>query len=130
MANFDIQYRPRTAIKAQVLADFIAELTPGEEKQKEEEPSPTPPEQPTEELDAPVAIEDVTASISDEKSNKEVDTAALIQKPLSEGDLSQNNDEDQATRPFSTWHMFHGNAWKLHVDGASNQRGARAGIVL
>lgn len=29
LANFDIQYEPWTAIKAQVLADFIAELTPG-----------------------------------------------------------------------------------------------------
>lgn len=28
LANFDIQYEPRTAIKAQVLADFIAEFTP------------------------------------------------------------------------------------------------------
>lgn len=39
-------------------------------------------------------------------------------------------DEDQVTVPFSTWHMFHGNAWKLHVDGASNQRGAGVGVVL
>jgi ribonuclease HI len=29
LANFDIHFEPRTAIKAQVLADFIAEFTPG-----------------------------------------------------------------------------------------------------
>lgn len=28
LANFDIRYEPRTAIKGQILADFIAELTP------------------------------------------------------------------------------------------------------
>ena len=28
--EFDIQYRPRTAIKGQVVADFIAEFTLGE----------------------------------------------------------------------------------------------------
>ena len=28
LGEFDIQYSPRTAIKAQVLADFISELTP------------------------------------------------------------------------------------------------------
>ncbi|KAH7836604.1 hypothetical protein Vadar_003351 [Vaccinium darrowii] len=28
LANFDIRYEPRTAIKGQALADFVAELTP------------------------------------------------------------------------------------------------------
>lgn len=32
LSEFDIQYRSRTAIKRQVVADFIAELTNGEEK--------------------------------------------------------------------------------------------------
>ena len=35
MGQFDIKYRPRAAIKAQVLADFIAEFT---YPYKEEEP--------------------------------------------------------------------------------------------
>ena len=30
LSEFDIQYRPRTAIKGQVVADFIAEFTPGD----------------------------------------------------------------------------------------------------
>ena len=32
LSEFDIQYRPRTAIKGQVVADFIAEFTNGEDK--------------------------------------------------------------------------------------------------
>ena len=32
MSEFDIQYCPRTAIKGQVVADFIAEFTNGEDK--------------------------------------------------------------------------------------------------
>ena len=32
LSEFDIQYRPRTVIKGQVVADFIAEFTNGEDK--------------------------------------------------------------------------------------------------
>ena len=32
LSKFDIQYRPRTAIKRQVVADFIAEFTHDEDK--------------------------------------------------------------------------------------------------
>ena len=32
LSEFDIQYRPRTAIKGQVVADFIAKFTNGEDK--------------------------------------------------------------------------------------------------
>ena len=31
LSEFDIQYRPRTAIKGQAVADFIAEFTLGED---------------------------------------------------------------------------------------------------
>ncbi|XP_058208218.1 uncharacterized protein LOC131321231 [Rhododendron vialii] len=34
LANFDIHFEPRTTIKAQVLADFIAEFTPGSPDEK------------------------------------------------------------------------------------------------
>ena len=39
LSKFDIDYRPRTAIKAQALADFVAEFTSmeGEPTDKEEE---------------------------------------------------------------------------------------------
>ena len=38
LSEFDIQYRPRTAIKGQVVADFIAEFTHDEDKGTEESP--------------------------------------------------------------------------------------------
>ena len=36
LSEFDIQYRPRIAIKGQVVADFIAEFTNGEDKGADE----------------------------------------------------------------------------------------------
>ena len=36
LSKFDIQYRPRTAIKGQVVADFIAEFTLGDSQGAEE----------------------------------------------------------------------------------------------
>ena len=36
LSEFDIQYHPRTAIKGQVVADFIAEFTHNEDKGAEE----------------------------------------------------------------------------------------------
>ena len=38
LSKFDIQYRPRTAIKGQVVVDFIAEFTHDEDKGAEESP--------------------------------------------------------------------------------------------
>ena len=38
LSEFDIQYRPRTAIKGQVVADFIAEFTRDEDKGAKESP--------------------------------------------------------------------------------------------
>ena len=38
LSEFDIQYRPRTAIKGQVVADFIVEFTHDEDKGAEESP--------------------------------------------------------------------------------------------
>ena len=37
LSRFDIEYRPRTAIKAQALADFIAEFTTPEHEENQEE---------------------------------------------------------------------------------------------
>ncbi|XP_058192262.1 uncharacterized protein LOC131309677 [Rhododendron vialii] len=80
LANFDIRFEPRTTIKGQVLADFIAELTP----------------QDTELL------------------NKPIPTQTVVEHQLS-------------PKP---WHLFQGDIWRLHVDGASNSNGAGAGVVL
>ena len=38
LSEFDIQYRPQTAIKGQVVADFIVEFTHGEDKGAKEFP--------------------------------------------------------------------------------------------
>ena len=38
LSKFDIQYRPRTTIKGQVVVDFIAEFTHDEDKGAEESP--------------------------------------------------------------------------------------------
>ena len=38
LSEFDFRYRPRTAIKGQVIADFIAEFTHDEDKRAEESP--------------------------------------------------------------------------------------------
>ena len=38
LSKFDIQYRPRTTIKGQVVADFIVEFTHDEDKGAEESP--------------------------------------------------------------------------------------------
>ena len=32
LSEFDVQYRPRTAVKGQIVADFIAEYTQSEDK--------------------------------------------------------------------------------------------------
>lgn len=80
LANFDIRYEPRTAIKAQVLADFIAEFTPGE--------------------------------------------------PSSSTLIPPQYDFVEQYKGSLQWDMFHGDYWKMHIDGASNQNGSRAGIVL
>ena len=37
LSQFDVEYRPRTAIKAQALADFIAEFTTPEDANSQED---------------------------------------------------------------------------------------------
>ena len=32
LSEYDVQYHPRTAVKGQIVADFIAEYTPSEDK--------------------------------------------------------------------------------------------------
>ena len=36
LSEFDIQYRPRNAIKGKVVSDFIAEFTNGESQEEDE----------------------------------------------------------------------------------------------
>lgn len=80
LANFDIHFEPRTIIKAQVLADFIAEFTP-----------------------------------------RSPDEEALVRP---------NYDMLEQSKARKTWNLFIGDVWKPHVDGASNNNGAGAGVIL
>ncbi|XP_058211603.1 uncharacterized protein LOC131323777 [Rhododendron vialii] len=105
LANFDIQFEPRTAIKGQALADLFVELTPG--LQDEANALATAAEE---------------ARIQDEKVSKE--TCSHSMEPLrARYTLGQK-------KPKRQWRLFSGDAWRMTVDGASNVHGASAGIVL
>ncbi|CAL9019626.1 unnamed protein product [Prunus brigantina] len=77
LSQYDLLYRPKTAIKAQALADFVVEFTP-------------------------TAKEEKMVTKSKEKAD---DTSPT--------DSNLPND-----------------MWQLHVDGASNHKGAGAGVVI
>ncbi|XP_016648291.1 PREDICTED: uncharacterized protein LOC103326881 [Prunus mume] len=77
LSQYDLLYRPKIAIKAQALADFVVEFTPTAEEEK-------------------------MATKSKEKTD---DTSPT--------DLNLPN-----------------NLWQLHVDGASNHKGAGARVVI
>ena len=84
LGEYGVEFQPRTAIKGQALADFIAEFTS------------TPP---TDEGDE-------NNESTEEKKDDHVESSK-----------KRTND------PI-------GPVWDLHVDGASNARGAGAGVVL
>ncbi|KAI5322759.1 hypothetical protein L3X38_031831 [Prunus dulcis] len=78
LSQYDLLYRPKTAIKAQTLADFVAKFTPSAEKEK---------------------------LVNQRKESSKTDgTSAEPSKPS--------------------------DMWQLRVDGASNQKGAGAGVVI
>ncbi|CAL8157571.1 unnamed protein product [Prunus armeniaca] len=78
LSQYDLLYRPKTAIKAQALADFVAEFTPSAEEEK---------------------------LVSKKKESSRADKTS--------------------TEPDQPRDML-----QLRVDGASNQKGAGAGIVI
>ncbi|KAI5338915.1 hypothetical protein L3X38_018187 [Prunus dulcis] len=78
LSQYDLLYRPKTAIKAQALADFVAEFTPSAEKEK---------------------------LVNQKKESSKADGTSA--EPSQPGDM-----------------------WQLRVDGASNQKGAGAGVVI
>jgi ribonuclease HI len=95
LANFDVRFEPRTSIKGQALADFIAELTPRLEGEIREMPPSEGTEEPTPN-NAP---------------------------PKQPNPIKKRSPPRKAV-------IYTGDKWRLHVDGASNCRGAGAGIVL
>ncbi|KAI5354380.1 hypothetical protein L3X38_007275 [Prunus dulcis] len=78
LSQYDLLYRPKTAIKAQALADFVAEFTPSAEKEK---------------------------LVNQNKERSKADGTSA--EPSQPRDM-----------------------WQLRVDGASNQKGAGAGVVI
>ncbi|CAL9022511.1 unnamed protein product [Prunus brigantina] len=78
LSQYDLLYRPKTAIKVQILADFVVEFTPSAEEEKWVDKR--------------------------KESSKADETSAKPSQPR--------------------------DVWQLRVDGASNQKGAGAGVVI
>ncbi|KAI5351644.1 hypothetical protein L3X38_004535 [Prunus dulcis] len=77
LSQYDLLYRPKTAIKAQALADFVVEFTPTAEEEK------------------------------------------MVTKSKEKADDTSPTDSNLPN-----------DMWQLHVDGASNHKGAGAGVVI
>ncbi|XP_058211474.1 uncharacterized protein LOC131323643 [Rhododendron vialii] len=105
LANFDIQFEPRTAIKGQALADFFAELTHG--------------------------LQDEANALANAAEEARIQEEEVLEGPSSRPaepfrarySLGRKKHKRQ-------WKLCSGDAWRLTVDGASNVHGAGAGIVL
>ncbi|XP_028053007.1 uncharacterized protein LOC114257443 [Camellia sinensis] len=133
LGQYDIKFRPRTAIKAQALADFVVEFAPG-----------THPVCPVDLAGANLAQPTVLA-IKTSVSSKagEGRRATALEKPgdFLEYVLNQGKERDQnepirdlklrsSQNPSDCWKLFIGEMWKLFVDRASNRNRAGLGIVL
>ncbi|CAL9028599.1 unnamed protein product, partial [Prunus brigantina] len=77
LSQYDLLYRPKTAIKAQALADFVVEFTPTAKEEK------------------------------------------MVMKNKEKADDTSPTDSNLPN-----------DMWQLHVDGASNHKGAGAGVVI
>ncbi|XP_028127434.1 uncharacterized protein LOC114323937 [Camellia sinensis] len=110
LGQYDIKFRPRSAIKAQALADFLAEFAPG--------------------MHTVCPIDLVGADLAQ---------PMVLTTKTSVGAQDEERDQNEPTRdlelrssqnPSDCWKLFISEMWKLFVDGASNRHGARLGIVL
>ncbi|XP_058223229.1 uncharacterized protein LOC131332938 [Rhododendron vialii] len=105
LANFDIQFKPRTAIKGQVLADFFAELTPG--------------------------LQDEANALATAAEEARIQEEEVLEGPSSRpAEPLRARYSLGRKKPKRQWKLFSGDAWRLIVDGASNVHGVGAGIVL
>ncbi|XP_028075765.1 uncharacterized protein LOC114277996 [Camellia sinensis] len=133
LGQYDIKFRPRTVIKAQALADFVAEFTPG-----------THPICPVDLAGADLA-QPIVLAIETSVGSKagEGQRATALEEPgdFLEDVLNQGKERDQnepirdlefrsSQNPSDCWKLFIGEMWKLFVDGASNRHGVGLGIVL
>ncbi|XP_028068603.1 uncharacterized protein LOC114271192 [Camellia sinensis] len=130
LGQYDIKFRPRTAIKAQALADFVAEFAPGMH-----------PVCPIDLIDADLAQPMVLATKTSVGSQvgKGTSTTELTKSGDDEPNQDKERDQNEPIRdlelrssqnPSDCWKLFIGEMWKLFVDGASNRHGVGLGIVL
>ncbi|CAK9165889.1 unnamed protein product [Ilex paraguariensis] len=130
LGEFDIQYQPRTAIKAQALADFVAELTPTEDGNDEDPQMPNgdikkPNKDP--QAGAQVSSPGAQTTFSDDQASRAAPLAPAPQAAPLDAQASQAAPPRSSTSnsKFST-HLL----WKLYVDGSSTSEGGGAGLIL
>ncbi|XP_028061817.1 uncharacterized protein LOC114265248 [Camellia sinensis] len=133
LGQYDIKFRPRTAIKAQALADFVAEFAPGMH-----------PVCPIDLVGADLAQPMVLATktnvgAQEEEGQRATEPAKANDSTKEEVNHDEERDQNEPTRdlelrssqnPSDCWKLFIDEMWKLFVDGASNKHGAGLGIVL
>ncbi|XP_077230135.1 uncharacterized protein LOC143863337 [Tasmannia lanceolata] len=103
LGEFDIRYKPRPAIKAQVLADFLAECSiPSEPSESQK----SIPEELVTEKEAPAAREPNTTQGASPTDDSEFAREARPTKQIRDPE------------------------WNLFVDSSSNEQGSRAELIL
>ncbi|XP_028071753.1 uncharacterized protein LOC114274082 [Camellia sinensis] len=133
LGQYDIKFQPRTAIKAQALADFVAEFAPGMHPV-------CPVDLATADLARPM-VQAIETSVGSQMEEGQM--ASELEKPdnLSKDKPNRGMEKDQneptgtlelrsSQNPSDCWKFFIGEMWKLFVDRASNRHGAGLGIVL
>ncbi|GMP46975.1 hypothetical protein CsSME_00014929 [Camellia sinensis var. sinensis] len=133
LGQYDIKFQPRTAIKAQALADFVAEFAPGMHPICSVDLASA-------DLARPMvqAIRTSGGSqLGEGQMKAEVEKSNNSSKDKPDQDMEGDQNEPTGTlelrssqNPSDCWKLFIGEMWKLFVDGASNRHGAGLSIVL
>ncbi|GMP69335.1 hypothetical protein CsSME_00028635 [Camellia sinensis var. sinensis] len=133
LGQYDIRFRLRTAVKAQALADFVAEFAPR-----------THPVCPIDLVGADLAQPKVLATETSVgsrvgKGQSLTELAKSDNSLEDEPNGDEKKDQNEPARdielrssqnPSDCWKLFIGEMWKLFIDSASNRHGAGLGIVL
>ena len=114
LGQFDIKFSPRSAIKGQVLADFVAEFTP-----KMNIPEPSLSESPRRGENSQAALAELRSAIVNPEVDPEPSDENCVEGPPEGTEVII---EPPRVDPSV--------AWQMYVDGARNNRGAGAGVVL
>ncbi|XP_027183804.1 uncharacterized protein LOC113782091 [Coffea eugenioides] len=117
LSEYDLSYQPRTAIKAQALADFIAEgISFGQQESQAEQSRDTIDAAEAEQAREPAEVIQATTEATD--------------------DLNGNAAEAEQVRKAVKYEQAAGKVgqsiptWTLFVDGSSSQEGCGAGLLL